>query len=250
MSGRTKRLGRRLLWLPLVLVLAACASSSPYEGMTSNELLGYAERMYEEEDWDDAVEALELFVSRYPVHDRLGDARWMLAHALQENEEYLQAAAEFDRFVGTFPQDPRVPEAALEVCRSYAALAPIPPRDQRYTRQARDRCQLVARDFPGTEVEEQALAVRDEMMDRLAEKDFRAGEQYQRFGAHDSALIYFEEVLDRFPDSRWAPKALVAKYESYRAIGYDEEAEEARDRLLAEFPDSPEAGQFAERADG
>ena len=135
-------------------------------------------------------------------------------------------------------------------CRSYAELAPIPERDQEYTQRARDRCDFVARDYPGTDAAEEALEVRDEMVELLAEKDFLAGEQYKDLSAYDSAIIYFEEVVENFPETSWAPRALLAKYESYREIGYDREAEETRERLLADFPDSPEAEEIQGTADG
>lgn len=236
--------------LPALLLAAACSSSPPYEGMSGEEIFREGEALYEAEEWDDAVDALEHFTSRFPVHERHPDARWLLAHAYFEREDYVQAATEFDSFASAHMGDARAPEAALKACRSYAELAPIPQRDQHYTHRARDYCDFVARDHPGSEVAQQALEVRDEMVEILAEKDFKAGEQYKDRGAYDSAIIYFEEVLEHYPDTSWAPRALLAKYESYREIGYDREAEEARQQLLAEFPDSPEAQEVEERADG
>ena len=218
--------------------------------MEPEEVFSEGEALAEAEEWGDAVEALEYFTTRYPIHARQPDARWLLAHAYFEEEDFIQAATEFDGFATSYMDDPRAPEAALMTCRSYAELAPIPERDQQYTRRARDRCDFVSRDYPGTDVAEEALEVRDEMVELLAEKDFQAAEQYKDRGAYDSAIIYFEEILERFPDTSWAPRALLAKYESYREIGYEREAEEARERLLAEFPDSPEAAELEETVDG
>lgn len=236
--------------LAAFLLAWGCSSSSPYPQMDAEEVFAEAEALYEAEEWSDAVEALEHFTGRFPIHEKQADARWMLANAYFERGDYIQAATEFDGFAVSHREDPRAPEAALMTCRSYAGLAPIPQRDQEYTERARDRCDFVARDYPGTDVAERALEVRDEMLEILAEKDFVAGEQYKDLGAYDSAIIYFEEVVENYPETSWAPRALLAKYESYREIGYEREAQETRERLLAEFPDSAEAERIQETVDG
>jgi TolA-binding protein len=90
--------------------------------------------------------------------------------------------------------------------------------------------------------------LRHEMLEKLAEKDFlRAGFYYRR-NLIDSALLYFRLVADEYPETSWAPQALLKIYEGNLRIGYDTEADDARTELLDEYPDSPEAQSLANGA--
>jgi outer membrane protein assembly factor BamD (BamD/ComL family) len=54
-------------------------------------------------------------------------------------------------------------------------------------------------------------------------------------------VVYFEEVVTEYPDTTIAPGALEQLVETYSRLGYVEDAEDARERLLREYPQSPEA---------
>ena len=84
--------------LAAFLLAWGCSSSSPYPQMDAEEVFAEAEALYEAEEWSDAVEALEHFTGRFPIHEKQADARWMLANAYFERGDYIQAATEFDGF--------------------------------------------------------------------------------------------------------------------------------------------------------
>jgi outer membrane protein assembly factor BamD (BamD/ComL family) len=83
---------------------------------------------------------------------------------------------------------------------------------------------------------------------KLAEKDYLNASFYFRRKLYDSALIYFEFVARDFGDTEWAPRALLGIYRCNKAIGYDDLADEVKERLLSLYPDSPAAAEV--RANG
>lgn len=233
---------RRLPILLLATVLwAGCASTQPYQGMTIQEVFDEGVRSFEEGDWDDAIEAFETVLFAAPNSEVAPEARYRMGQAFFRQEEYVSAAAEFERFLERFPTDERAPDAGLGVCRSYAALSPIVQRDQSDTERAYDACSETAAEFAGTEAAERAAEIRDRMWEKLAEKTFIGGEFYFDRELYDSALIYYEDVVENYPDSRVAPRALRRMYEAYREIGYQEEAQETLERLRQEYPESEAA---------
>lgn len=80
------------------------------------------------------------------------------------------------------------------------------------------------------------------MLGKLAHKVYLSGEWYYGRRAYDSALIYFEDVVENYPGTEWAPKVLLKQYEIYGILEYDEERTEIRERLLREYPESEAAG--------
>ena len=63
-------------------------------------------------------------------------------------------------------------------------------------------------------------------------------------GKLEEAIVYFEDVLDSFPGTPAAPNALLHLYKCFTEIGWDDRAEEARDRLLERYPDSDAAREI------
>lgn len=228
-------------------LLAACGTANPYQGMTSDQIYQRAVQEFEEEEYDNAIRALDRLFVTYAGFDRAEEARMLLADAHFANDDYILARSEYQRFQDRYPTSPRAAEAALGVCRSLVRLSPIPQRDQDYTQQALGVCGNVAVDYQGTPQAQQADSLAREMRLKLAEKEYLNGEFYFRRELYDSAIKYYQFVLELYPDTEWAPRALKGIYDANMAIGYEDLAEEARQRLLDEYPESQSARQV--RAD-
>lgn len=228
------------LALPL---LGACGGSNPYQGMEPEQLYMLGQQKYEERDWTDAIRALDRFLVSFGTHERVSDARLLLGHAYYGKGDYLTARSEYQRFLDRFSSHGSAPVAALGICRSLSALSPVPERDQSYTNEAIAICRNVVVDYGGTEEGREAATLANEMRMKLAEKEYLNAHFYFRRGLWDSAIKYFEFVVQSYPETEWAPRALLGIYRSNMAIGYEDLAEEARDRLLADYPDSPAAAE-------
>ncbi|HET9949727.1 MAG TPA: outer membrane protein assembly factor BamD [Longimicrobiales bacterium] len=240
------RLAGRSLAAALALVLAACSASDPYQGMDAEQLFRIAEIEMADEDWDDAIQALERLQISFGDWSRIADARLMLADAYFRNGDYLTARSEYQRFRDRFVAHPRAPEAGLGECRSLAQLTPDPERDQTYTQEAIVVCGNVSIDYAGTAEADSARAIRQELRETMAEKEFLNAEHYMRRELYDPAIIYYQFVLDNYGDTEFAPRALLGLYRANEAIGYDDLAEQARQRLLSEYPESEAAAELRE----
>jgi outer membrane protein assembly factor BamD (BamD/ComL family) len=123
-------------------------------------------------------------------------------------------------------------------------------RDQTFTIQAWNACQNTLTDFRGNEIAAEAEALRDEMELKLAEKIFIAGDFYYRRKLYHPGIIYFNDLLNQYPRNYWASQALLRLYQSYSSLEWDTEAEEVKERLLRDFPDSDAAKEIGADQDG
>ena len=241
---------RGLFALLVSCVIVACSSSPPYAGMSDDEIVEHGLRAYDAGDWDEVVQSLGRVVLAAPNHPRGDEVRLALANAYSEREEYLTAAAEFEMFLVRYPSHGRAPDASIGICRSYAELSPHPQRDAEYTRRARDACRNTVLDFQGTNIAEEAERLRVEMVEKLAQKEFEDGRFYERRNLYDSAILYYQNLVEQYPGTSWSPRGWAALHRTYRTIGWTEEAEEARSNLLSLYPDSPEARELRAEDDG
>jgi outer membrane protein assembly factor BamD len=251
--GYSIRMYTRLLLaasLFLGISLLGCATVTPYDGMSPDDLFQMGAEAYESEDWDDAIRVFERFIFDDPTHVQMVPARMYLARAYYNREDYLTAVSEFTRVLDRHPGDAMAPEASLGVCQSYVQLSPHIQRDQGYTDQAVSACQNVIQDFGSFEVSVQAETLRNQMQEKLAEKILSSGDFYFRRKMFDSAIIYFNQVLTTYPQTQTSAQALLYLYRSYTAINWDTEADDARTRLLRDFPDSEAAVEITTYGDG
>jgi outer membrane protein assembly factor BamD len=234
----------------LLTLLVACGGGDPYQGMDAETLYRMAEVELAEGDAENAIDVLERLHLSFGDWPRIPDAGMLLAQAHFDNDDYLTARSEYRRFLDRFAENPRAPEAALGECRALAQLAPHPQRDQGYTEEAITVCANVAVDYAGTPQAAEAGTIRAQLRHTMAEKEYLNGNHYFRRRQYDSAIIYYQFVLDLYPETEFAPRALLGLYRSNEAIGYADLAAEARTRLLDEYPESPEAGELRTAGDG
>lgn len=194
-----------------------------------------------DEQWLEAIQIFERMVLEYPGYARIPEARLHTAEAYMGREEYVTAAGEYLRLANDYPAGPLADDARFGACEAYRLLSPDVQRDQQYTSAAVEHCEALVAYYPDSEFVPRAQAIIAEMRNKLAEKIFIGGVFYHKNGAYDSAIIYYEDVLTLYPQSTFAPRALLELVTVYRTIGYADEARLARERLLQEYPDSPAA---------
>lgn len=234
----------RLLAL-LSLALLACASRGPaFEGMDPETLFQYAMTRLAQRDWSDAEAAFQQFVLRYPNHPRVAEARYRIGETYVGRKEHVTAAVEFNRLASEFPTGPWADDARFQVCQAYYRLSPRAALDQEYTTSAIDHCNNLITYYPDSDYVARARVIVEELTNKLAEKEYLIGDTYFRRGAYHSANISFERVAAEFAASTWAPRALLRLFESYTRLRYDPEAQAVKERLLKDYPNSPEARQL------
>jgi outer membrane protein assembly factor BamD len=236
----------RFLTLILLLPLAACASGGPaIQQMEADSLYAHAAQKLAERDWADAVEAFERFTLVHTNHPRIAEARYRLGEAYMGRGEYVTAAMEFNRLANDYPAGPWADDARYQVCRAYFELAPRSPLDQEYTRTAIGHCESLVGYYPDSEFTAPAREIVEDLVERLAEKDFNTGASYERRRHPDGAIIYYQQVVENYPRTEWAPRALLRMYGIYVQLQYAQEAEAAKQMLIRDYPQSSEARQLA-----
>jgi outer membrane protein assembly factor BamD len=229
------------------LIVAGCASGpGTLTGLDADTLYQRGVQAAENRKWDNAIAAFEQLMFQFPTHPLTQDARYRLGDVYYQKKEYITAATEFARLADDYPTGQYADDARFRVCETYARQSPRAPLDQEFTRSAIGHCRFLIGTFPQSEHVPRAEAIIKEMRNKLADKELRAGDVYMKMQAWDSAILTLTDMLEQYPDANVVPRALLQLYRAYGRIGYREEAQATRERLLKDFPDSPEARQVRE----
>ena len=229
---------RRALVATLLLLLAACHPEFQVTKFPTNEAL-YRAAMAEFSHgrWDNAVSAFEKLTTDLPARDTLlPRAHWYLAKAHQHRDEWVLAATSFSRLVESFPDDTLADDAALEAARSYRKLWRKPTLDPTYGYSAEASYNTLLSLYPTSPLVPEAQKELAALMEMFAEKDYLSGMYYLRRKAYDSGIIYFKDVVAKYPSTPTAKDAQLRLVDSYRAIKYKEDAQDACAALRKNYP--------------
>ena len=224
----------------LVGVLAACGPSFRLNQYPTNEALYTAAlAQYEDRNWDNAVSALERLTLQLPPRDTLlPRSHYYLGLAHKGRGEELLAAQSFVRLVESFPTDTLADDALLEAADAYRRLWRKPALDAQYGELAAETYRTFLSAYgDASPLAAQAREGLAQVREWLARKDFDTGREYQRRRAYDSAIIYYQDVVEIYPETEAARQSLFRLHEIYGELRYREEAAEVCNQLRAKYPD-------------
>ncbi len=232
---------RRALLLA-ALLLAACAPTFQVAGYQTNEELYRASLTeFEQERWENAIAGFERLTLQLPARDTLlPRAHWYLGVAHQRRDEDLLAAQSFVRLVESFPADSLADDALFEAARSYKNIWRKPELDSQYGETAISTYQTLLSAFPTSPRRADAEREIAQLQEWMARKDYDTGVYYVRRRAYDSAIIYFQDVVERFPDTPSARLSSLKLLEVYRRLGYREEADQVCASMRTRYPSDAE----------
>jgi outer membrane protein assembly factor BamD len=209
------------------LALASCRSQDLIRpGDTLEEAYEKAMNQYEQENYTDAARAFETVISIGRGTDIGQDAQYYLAESYYNNRRYLMAASEYSRYVQFHPNSPRRELVEYREAMCYYHLSPRYKLDQQYTNRAIELFRLFNSRHPNSEMGEEVAERIDELREKLARRDFNAAEFYMRTNRYNSAAIYFDIVIDNYPETVYAERSLVKQIEAY--VLYAENSVERR----------------------
>lgn len=188
-----------------------------------------------------AIEAMNRVLSQSPLNEVADDALLALAESHRAMRDFASAEAEYDRLPTDYPRSPLVPEASYRLGLAYYDQSLPPALDQTMTERAIAQFEWFLTEYPGSPSVPAATERIAELRSRLAEKAYESARLYITLKNGASARTYFEAVVRDYPDTPWAPRALLAHARSAAQDGLPDDARSAYERLVTLYPESEEA---------
>jgi outer membrane protein assembly factor BamD len=154
----------------------------------------------------------------------------------------------FERENTSRPNSPLADDAQFGVCRSFWAVSPDLPRDQEFTEKTIEECTRLLEFFPRSSLVGDARDLVAQARQKMAAKELRVGKYYYDRTFYESAIIYFENILQTYPEADVVPETLLVLHYSYTRVGFQMEADLVQQRLLELYPDSEQAQELTEAA--
>jgi outer membrane protein assembly factor BamD len=221
----------------LLLLSPGCSEKlSKRKGLTDADLFAQGQKKAEQKKYEDAAEAFQLLVERFPNSPLAPKAQFGLASSRMNLKEDLEAEVAFDDFLRLYPADPKVPDALFLKGDLLHRQIQAVGRDQTKTREAIDNYRLFLEKEPESPRSAAAAARIREMRGRLVLQEEQVVSHYLRRKMYESAESRAKRAIEEYPDAAPTPKLLSMLAEALEKQEKKEEASTVRKNLEETFP--------------
>jgi len=225
-----------ILLLLIVALFSACAHQKIKSNATLDERMAYGMKLFEKGKYFDAKTQFRVITLSHSGNLDAAKAQFYLGECHFNMKEYILAASEYERLIKVYPGSEWVDDAKHKLGLSYYKLSPKYSLDQAYTLKAITEFQEFLEDYPDSplngEVEKDLVAARN----KLARKVYESAEIYRKMTYYNSAIIYYNKVLEEYYDTPFAAEALFWIGECDRRMHKHNNALEAFSEFIKKYP--------------
>ncbi len=236
------------LFLALLFVstcfFQSCGSSGTQVPKTAQEVYLKAVDLFNEEEFLEARKLFDVIKLQYPASQYADDAQYYLAEINFKMEQFILAAFNYSRLRSIYPSSEYVKPSLYKAAISFYELSPSYERDQEYTHKAIDAFNLFQRLYPSDSLANGADKYISELRNKLAHREYSTAILYTKLYSYHSSLIYFDSVIDDYPDTEYFEPAFYGKIDILIRLRRLDEAEGLIDIYQKRFPGS----EFSEKA--
>ncbi|MEQ1929905.1 MAG: outer membrane protein assembly factor BamD [Parvularculaceae bacterium] len=195
-----------------------------------------AAQKLEKKRWDEAIELFAEVERQHPYSSWARRAMLMRAFARYQTNDYDDAIEALEQFISLHPGNKDAPYAYYLKSMCYYERISDVGRDQENTDNAVKALNDVVRRYPNSEYARDARLKLDLTFDHLAGKEMYVGRYYLKQFKHIAAINRFKYVVENYQTTSHAPEALYRLVEAYLQIGVVDEARAAAAVLGANYP--------------
>ncbi|MDE3054761.1 MAG: outer membrane protein assembly factor BamD [Gemmatimonadota bacterium] len=237
MPSQTRRLVAALV---LLVAAAACRPAFVVTKFPTNEALYKASLSeFRKEHWDNAVSGFDKLTLDLGVRDSLlVPSYWYLGVAHQRAGDDLLAAQAFSRLTESFPDDSLAPAAALRAGEAYQRMWKDPTLDETYGETALQTYTMLIQLYAQTDsaVADSARQKIATLNEWFAQKEYETAFFYFRNKAWDSSILYFKDIVAKWPETKHARLSMLRLAEAYRTIHYSEDLGDICRQMRSLYP--------------
>jgi outer membrane protein assembly factor BamD len=186
-------------------------------------------------------------VARFPYGAYTEQSQLELAYAQYKSGDSDEAASSINRFIRTYPTHPHIDyayylKALINFNRENAFLErfvrlDMTQRDQGAPRQSFNDFGELLRRYPNSRYAPDARQRMVHLRNLMARHEINVGKYYLRRGAWVAAAARGEYVIEHYPQSMHDGDALALMAESYKQLGQEKLADDARRVLKLNHPE-------------
>lgn len=154
-----------------------------------------------------AIEILTKVIENSTYGPLAPKAQYRLGVVLKSLLRYYEAEDAFNKVVSNYPNSEWVEPAKFQIASCRAAVSRGTDYDQGAAEEAKQKFEDFVREHPDAILTQDAEKNIGQLKDKEAESSYNIARFYEKQKVYDSAKIYYNDIVNNYPDSAWAGKA-------------------------------------------
>jgi len=155
-----------------------------------------------------AIEIFRKVVENSTYGPLASAAQYKLGLVLKGAGRFLEAEEEFQKVISNYPKSEWVGATKYQIASCKASLSRSPDYDQGSTSEAKSKFEEFVKEHPDAALSREAEDNIHKLKEKEAESNFGIGCFYEKQKLYESAKIYYNLVIENYPQSIWAAKSL------------------------------------------
>jgi outer membrane protein assembly factor BamD len=190
-------------------------------------------------DYDKANKTFDSVEENYPYSSYATHAQLLAAYAQYKNQNYDDAISALNRYIALHPESQDTAYAYYLKALCYYEQIDDVQRDQTATYESIQTLNDVVTRFPDTAYARDARIKLRLAYNRLAGHDMVIGRFYEKQHLYPAAIGRYEDIITSYQTTTYTPEALERLVECYLNIGLTAAAQRAGSVLAYNYPGSP-----------
>ncbi len=213
--------------------MCGCVAGIPSIPKSPEEILRSGDAYFQQTKYFQSQELYTAFIIRHPGHERSEYAQFMLAESLFADKDYALAVVEYRILVTNYGYSEYVDDGYLKEAIALHKQAPKSALDQTKTHQSLSKLERFVQIFPQSPLVPEAQKHIAIVKTVLAEKELATALFYIGNKRIDSALIYLDKIIDKYPDNEFWIRAKYHKAIIHLERAREEDALRLLEQVLA-----------------
>ena len=155
-----------------------------------------------------AIEILTKVIENSTYGPLASKAQYKLGLVLKGLMRYYEAEEAFNKVISNYPDSEWAKAAKFQIASCRAALSRGPDYDQGATGEAKDKFEEFVKEHPDAVLSRDAQKNIEDLKEKEAEANYNIARFYEKQKAYPAAKVYYDDIINNYPDSTWAAKAL------------------------------------------
>lgn len=198
----------------LISTLLGCGTTKGPETRSVDEVYRSAITYFNDEDYKDATRLFDLITLQYSVSQYADDAQFYLGEISYKKGEFIMASYKYNLLRRVYPSSEFAKECLYKSSMCYYELSPTFDRDQEYSKKAIEAFQEFQSIYPDDSLYHAASKRIMDLRNKLAEREYFTATLYMKMESPNSAVVYYDYVIDKFNDTDFLEPAFYGKIEA------------------------------------
>lgn len=195
----------------LIIILLSISCGKKIDLLDENvaERFNLGMQYFEKEKYLKAETEFNYLILNNPGSKLALDAQYYIAESMFHQEKYHESIVEYDRYSRFSDNLNKIEHSDFRSCEASFLSSNDYLHDQGSAAELMDKLQVFIEKYPQSNYYSKIEEFFKEIRSRLAKKEYEAGRLYLKLEEYDAAIIYFDDVISLYYDTKYSDWARI-----------------------------------------